>query len=203
MAFACTAHKVQGSTIQKPRKVIINTDDTFAAAMIYVMLSRVCSLDQIFILNKFDRSKMYPSLQALEELKRLENISINRNPTEWEAASSKNIKISSLNCRSMKKHLADIKSDENLLQSDLIILQETWLESDDIQDDFNITGYTLHLNSGGKGKGIAIYFKNCFEHKMDVKKDQMQLSKFISSNLTVVALYKSQKESQATLNQVI
>ena len=112
LAFACTAHKVQGSTIQKPRKVIINTDDTFAAAMIYVMLSRVCSLDQIFILNKFDRSKMYPSLQALEELKRLENISINRNPTEWEAASSKNIKISSLNCRSMKKHLADIKSDE-------------------------------------------------------------------------------------------
>ena len=38
---------------------------------------------------------------------------------------------------------------------------------------------------------------------MDIKENQMQLSKFISSHLTVVALYKSQKESQATLNQAI
>ena len=38
---------------------------------------------------------------------------------------------------------------------------------------------------------------------MDIKEDQMQLSKFISSNLTVVALYKSQNESQTTLNQAI
>ena len=204
LAFACTAHKVQGSTIQKPRKVIINASDTFAAAMIYVMLSRVCSLDQIFILNEFDKSKMYPSTQALEELKRLENISINKNPTEWETASRKIIKISSLNCRSIKKHFTDIKSDKNLLQSDIILLQETWLESDEILDDLNLDGYNLHLNSRGKGKGIAIYFKNeHFKHKMDIKEDQMQLSKFLSSNLTVVVLYKSQKESQATLNQAV
>ena len=172
--------------------------------MIYVMLSRVCSLDQIFILNEFDKSKMYPSTQALEELKMLENISINKNPTEWETASRKIIKISSLNCRSIKKHFTDIKSDKNLLQSDIILLQETWLESDEILDDLNLDGYNLHLNSRGKGKGIAIYFKNeHFKHKMDIKEDQMQLSKFLSSNLTVVVLYKSQKESQATLNQAV
>jgi ATP-dependent exoDNAse (exonuclease V) alpha subunit len=72
LAFACTAHKVQGSTIAKPRKVIINVTDTFAAAMIYVMLSRVCALSQIFILNKFDETKMYPNQKALKELERLE-----------------------------------------------------------------------------------------------------------------------------------
>ena len=48
------------------------------SAMTYVMLSRVNSLSQIFILSKFDDSKMYPSNAALNELLRLENISINK-----------------------------------------------------------------------------------------------------------------------------
>ena len=52
LAFACTAHKIQGATIAKPQKAIINTADTFSPAMIYVMLSRVCTLSQIFILNE-------------------------------------------------------------------------------------------------------------------------------------------------------
>ena len=45
LAFASTAHKIQGATIPKPQKVIINVTDTFAAAMIYVMLSWVCTLE--------------------------------------------------------------------------------------------------------------------------------------------------------------
>ena len=67
LAFAFTAHKVQGLTIPKPLKAIINVKDTFAAAMVYVMLSRVCALLQLYILNEFDRAKMYPNVKALEE----------------------------------------------------------------------------------------------------------------------------------------
>jgi len=74
LAFACTAHKVQGLTISKPRKAILNVNDTFAPAMVYVMLSRVCALSQIYILNEFDEKKMYQNITALEELKRLEKI---------------------------------------------------------------------------------------------------------------------------------
>jgi hypothetical protein len=29
--------------------------------LVYVMLSRVCTLEQIYILNKFDEAKMYPN----------------------------------------------------------------------------------------------------------------------------------------------
>ena len=54
LAFAWTAHKIQGATIPKPRKVILNVNDTFTAAIVYVMLSRVCALNQIFILNQFE-----------------------------------------------------------------------------------------------------------------------------------------------------
>ena len=122
LAFACTAHKVQGSTIPKPQKAIINVSDTFGAAMVYVMLSRVCALSQIYILDEFDESKMYPNLNALEELDRLEQISQNNNPTKWEREDSEALKVSSLNCRSLKKHHEDILSDS--------LLQETWLDEE-------------------------------------------------------------------------
>ena len=100
LAFACTAHKSQGSTIHKPQKAIMNVNDTFDAAMVYVMLSRPCSLSQIYILDEFQKSKMYPNQKALVELERLNKISKNNNPSEWEKEDPNSIKITSLNCRS-------------------------------------------------------------------------------------------------------
>ena len=201
LAFASTAHKIQGATIPKPQKLIINTSDVFVAAMIYVMLSRVCSADQIFILNEFNDSKMYPNMQALKELERLDKISQNSNPTRWEQNSDMAIKVSSINCRSLKKHFSDIETDELILKSDLIALQETWLESDEIKDDLEIPGYELHLNSSGKGKGIATYFKaSLFSHVLDIKKENMQLSHFTSSILDIIVIYRSQQGQQTELN---
>ena len=69
LAFASTAHKIQGATIPKPKKVIVNVDDTFKAAMVYVMLSRVCSLDQIIILNEFDEKKNVPKTKSIDRAK--------------------------------------------------------------------------------------------------------------------------------------
>ena len=142
LAFACTAHKIQGATVPKPQKVIINVSDIFGAAMLYVMLSRVCAMWQIFILNKFDESKMYPDKKALKELERLEEISQNKNPTNWEKEDTDSLKISSLNCRSLRKHHQDMISDAVLLKSDVICLQETWLEDDLILDDLRIPTMT-------------------------------------------------------------
>ena len=79
LAFACTAHKVQGLTVQKPQKVIINVEDAFIAAMVYVMLSRVCSLIQIYILNEFNEKKMHPNVKAMAELKHLETLNVKKN----------------------------------------------------------------------------------------------------------------------------
>ena len=204
LAFACTAHKIQGATIPKPRKVIINVMDTFAAAMTYVMLSRVCALSQIFILNEFDESKMYPNMNALEELDRLEKISQNKNPTRWERKDSNALKVSSINCRSLKKHYEDILYDSLLLKSDIICIQETWLDNDEETEDFKIPNYELHLNSKGNGKGIAAYYKKEeFTPSTTIKKDNIQISKFCSSVLDVIVLYRSQSASYLEVNDYI
>ena len=84
-----------------------------------------------------------------------------------------------MNCRSLQKHFDDIISDILLLKSDMICLQETWLNDDTSKDDLNIPGYHLHLNSNGHGKGIATYFKKeSFRMEKDIKLNNMQLSKF-------------------------
>ena len=145
---------------------------------------------------------MYPSRKALVELQRLNQISQNKNPTDWEKQEKQVMKISSLNCRSLKKHFKDIASDASLLKSDIICLNETWLEEDEITEELKITKYDLHLNSKGKGKGIAIYYKSgIFEHDFDIKEDDMQLSKFVANDLEVIAVYRSQRANYRNLNQ--
>jgi exonuclease III len=204
LAFACTAHKIQGATIPKPMKLIIYVMDIWMAAVTYVMLSRICALWQLYILDEFDEAKMYPHQQAIEELERLKNISLNNNPTEWEKEDNKSFKIYSLNCRSLKKHLPDILSDEILMKSDVICLQETWLDGDMMRDDLEMTDYKLHLNSQGKGKGVAIYFKKeTLRHQVDIKEENLQLSKFTSDVIDLVVLYRSQNGDQNHLTLIL
>ena len=204
LAFAVTAHKIQGATVPKPLKVIVDVTDIFQAAMLYVMLSRVCSLGQIFILEKFDETKMYPSNTALTELTRLDHISSKRKLSKWETEEKDIIKISSLNCRSLMKHHQDIIHDVPLLQSDIICLQETWLDNDNTTNDYEIPGYKLHLNSNGKGKGVAIYFKEeTFELANFIKKETMQLSKFTSPVIDIVVIYRSQTGNLMELKENI
>ena len=198
-----SGHVIFPKTI-RPKKVILNTKDTFAAAMIYVMLSRVCTLWQIFILNEFDEKKMYPNTKALEELERLNRISKNSNPSLWEMPNRDIIKISSLNCRSLNKHHEDIFSDDLILKSDIICLNETWQENDDIAENLEYSDYKVKANSRGRGKGITTYFNNTiFQHEFDVKEENMQLSKFKSPILDIIVLYRSHGGSFKDLNHFI
>ena len=168
------------------------------------MLSRVCALSQIIILNEFDESKMYPNQKALDELDRLNKMSKNNNPTQWEKEDKNAIKICSLNCRSLRKHFQDILSDDDVLKSDIFFLNETWQEGDEANEDLGIPNYELVLNSKGKGKGIATYFKETiFQHDSDVKEDKMQLTKFTSSSLNIIAIYRSQGGNYNDLNRYI
>ena len=75
----------------------------------------------------------------------------------------------------------------------MICLQETWLEMQDTAENLQIPGYTPHLNSRGRGKGIAIYYKeDIFKHQTDVKDDLLQISKFSSHDIDILVLYRSQ-----------
>ena len=128
-------------------KVIIDITSIFQAAMAYVMLSRVCAIWQIFILNKLDDTKIYPSRTALKELKRLNDKAMKKEVQKSDNEGKVKINISSLNCRSLRKHYEDIIQDIQIMNNDMICLQETWLQFDDIEEDLKISNFALHLNS--------------------------------------------------------
>ena len=78
LAWAITAHKIQGQTIAKPLKLVVDLSRVFEPAQAYVMLSRVQELEQLLIINSVNRDKIYPSFQALDELQRMNMKALNR-----------------------------------------------------------------------------------------------------------------------------
>ena len=198
LAYAATAHKVQGHTVKAPQALIIDLVTWLRPAMAYVMLSRIQTLSQLFIVGSIPEDKIMPWPSALEELERMNSIAINH-PEKVD----KRYKITSLNTCSLRKHIHDIKSDSQLLSSDVICLQETWLESQEELDNvYQINNFRLHFNSYGRGKGIATYFPETFSVEDSVSDSKYQITKIVSDSMCVINVYRSEKAGDMFLKDL-
>ena len=74
LAFAATSHKVQGKTVLRPSSLAVDLLSVREAAQGYVMLSRVESHPQLFILDVLTVDKIFASPRAMEENERLEEV---------------------------------------------------------------------------------------------------------------------------------
>ena len=121
------------------------------------------------------------------------SIALNNNPSAWEVKDSESLKIFVLNCQSIQQELQHIK--ESLaMQADIICCSETWLDSDNIKDELEIESYKLHLNSVGRGNGLAIYFRvDNSEIISDIKTNTFQITKLTSKKIDVISVYLSDR----------
>ena len=167
----------QGQSVYNPTKVVMDISSCFQPAQAYVMLSRCQTLDQVFILDKLDPAKLKINQGAYGELKRLEMISINRNPSSWYRKGSV-IHVASFNCAGLLPHITDMRMDQKLLNADLILVQETSLFNDELgQASCQIPGYHGFFASVGNGKGVAAYARK----RMDI--DNIKEANFQISTL--------------------
>ena len=190
LAFAATAHKFQGQTVCRPMSLVIDMRGRLQKAQAYVMLSRVQSIDQIFILEKLHVDKIKPCEAAVDELKNLEKVAI----PKWSKPVDKEV-ISFQNVRSLPAHLPDIKLSRRHLLSDVASMSQTCLtsEGDEVRDQFEIEelGKPM-LSSAGNGKGLAIYSKKEFEEYDRVNKSNYQISKFLyGGEYQLISVYRS------------
>ena len=201
LAFAVTVHKVQGQTIERPLKCVIDVKSVFEGAQAYVMLSRIKELNQLYVLEDVPDNKIYPIQKALEEIRRLETVSINNNPTIWDRESTPNVKkVCYLNVRSLVNKFDNIISDISLQQSDVLILAETWIpEKTDMNNKFKLENYENHLNSSGRGKGLAIFHKQEYKHIIDHNEENINITKMESEDLNVITIYRSNDGSLGKL----
>ena len=196
LAFAATAHKIQGQTVKKPRKVIVDLRSVFQPAMAYVMLSRVESIDQLYILEVFDESKIYARHQAIKELEKMNQKSVNQKPSHWHNLQAPRTRVSVLNCGSLRPQFEHLRLDETLRLSDAICLTETWIWSDEDTARFELEGYMVHHNSVGRGKGIAgkgTHRKRCKSPKPPEIFDSLQPTNLCLRGLQHV-LHRQQKQ---------
>ena len=197
LAHAITAHKIQGQSIISPIRVTMDINSVFEAGQAYVMLSRIQCINQLFIINKLDQRKLRSSPAALEELKRLEAISFNRNPTPWVKLDTSSIKVASLNCAGLLPHLQDIRRDEKLLNSNVIHLLETSLSADVQTENLGIEGYHAKFFNVGNGKGMATYTLEDETSKYEKEEihKTLQISKIKIQEITSINLYRSSNHS--------
>ena len=161
------------------------------------MLSRVCSKEQLYIVDALDPEKITVDENVKKEAARMEKISLNKNPSKWMSPATLGLKVCSFNTLSLRKHIEDIKSDPILLQSQVLCLQETWLEDGEEEDGrYQLEGFTGYFTSVGRGKGLAVYVREEVEIGRVNKfaEPNIQLTKITMSQLDIVTLYRSQEE---------
>ena len=143
------------------------------------------------------------NLAALGETKLLHSKALNnpKNPQNIWLQPSDELKVTSLNIRSLPLHVNDLKADPWMLQSDIIFLQETFCNENNV-DTCSIPGYKLHIIPGGRGSGVAVYIKNHLVNKGQIKKFTEKNLQRISVNfpdmeLALSGLYRASTRSIA------
>ena len=129
--------------------------------MAYVMLSRVCEPSQLFIMEELAEENITVHRDVIKECKRMDKVSLNVNPDRWNNLSVEGLRVSLLNARSLRKHYVDIQQDPVLQKSDVICIQETWLEDQESEDDRYLPeGFKGFFCCQGRGKGLAIFVRD-------------------------------------------
>ncbi len=172
LAYACTAHKVQGMTMQS---AVVSLKKIFEPGMAYVALSRTTSLHGLHITD-FEDKKIYadPAITAsLQSMRRarveeimplLQHVKENRQ--------EHTLTLVHHNTEGLASHMEDIRCHHELQHADVLCLTETHLTgscTSDLQlEGYNLitrnrhVSYSTHQEIGKKnGGGVAIY---CKEH---------------------------------------
>ena len=109
----------------------------------------------------------------------------------------KGLRVSSLNVRSLRKHLEDVQTDPHLMQADLLCLLETWLTPDDeTQERYQLDGYNSFFLSQGRGKGLAVYARSGLkiENLQVHSSTHLQMLKISLAGVEIVSIYRSKEE---------
>ena len=164
-ACALTVHKSQGGTFPE---IVFDYDKSQEQQLIYVGLSRVTSLNGLYLTNsknifKFSHSKgsSSPRIKELRtELQRLSNHQLQTLSDEFVALMADVrhcCSVISFNVQSLNAHSLDISMDNILTKVNLLALSETWLNSCSTVaiEDYRCVAEFKRLDS--RAGGVAIF----------------------------------------------
>ncbi|KAK7149216.1 hypothetical protein R3I94_008742 [Phoxinus phoxinus] len=173
LAYACTAHKVQGMTLEN---AVVSLKKIFEPGMAYVALSRTTSLRGLHITD-FSEKKIYADATVTASLENMTRASFEGIMPLLQQVRETNLdqtlKIIHHNTEGLSSHIEDIRCHHELLLSDILCMTETHLTGSLMTPHVQLEGYnafmrnrhvsySTHQEIAQKaGGGVAIY---CKEH---------------------------------------
>ncbi|CAF3403497.1 unnamed protein product [Rotaria sp. Silwood2] len=205
LSWAMTIHKAQGITVDQ---VVISTKDFFGSGMGYTALSRVRTLEGLFLIDVyFDKFYCNENVdRVLSQMKEMNRkVSIFRESPEF-------LNILFHNIEGLKCNFDAFRSHHVTQKADLICLTETWLNNNSQIDKFKINGYTLihksrscsfstnHPLHSQKGGGVGIYFQDGMSVKTIDSTEYLNLEhitlKLEKEKIIIIVCYRSPQEAK-------
>ena len=121
LSWACTVHKVQGLSLTS---AVVSFDlekqRSFYEGQMYVALSRVTSIDNLYLIGKYSANVFRVNENAILEYKRLQENRFGTIDTDHVHCNS--LIISLLNTSSLKSHAVDISRSREITEKDILCL---------------------------------------------------------------------------------
>ena len=190
LAWAVTIHKVQGQTTDK---AVISMEG-LKAAMAYVALSRVTTLEGLFLTN-YDPSNIFCNNDIETNIAKMSSFDLSTANPLLELDHNKNFIIAHHNIQSLRCHIEDLKSNTQMRNAHVICLSETWLTDDnDNLEDLVIDGYTLETLSVGRARGVAMYVQKSVDYSvlpiLSNDCDTLAIRTYGATNMLIAVVYK-------------
>ena len=196
LAWTCTVHKVQGLSL---RKIVVSFQllklRNFNYGQIYVALSRVTTLEGLYVLGFLSVKAVRADPCALEEYNRMQSES-SLPVSRFEHLQSNSLTISLLNVRSFRNHLVDLINDKIILESDTICLTETQQSLlSNSQHILQLPAFDMNFNNReDRFQSVAICSKNDIDIRSHSKFCGLSYLTFVKptfdSNIKLLVLYK-------------
>ena len=147
LACACTIHRAQGLTMEK---LVFDTKGVVKHRLVYTALYRVKDTKFLYLLNRLEKKNFSLSPTIATEIERLQKTRAWNFQYGLHSIPNRNhILVFSLNTCSLRLHCDEVTNNNELMQLDILLLQETHLHfppnENKIKDNYNrLTTFSVH-----------------------------------------------------------
>ena len=205
LSWAMTVHKAQGMTVDE---VVLGTKDLFSSGMGYTALSRVRTLEGLFLVDlHFDKLYCHEEVErTMKDMRKMKrDVSVFRDSCEF-------VNVLFHNIEGLKTNFNALKNHRSTQRATIICLVETWLTENSSSSQVEIDGYRLlhrtrsssfeldHPLQKQKGGGVAIYAREHIslqESRVNVQLNLEYLRLDVAnSDLTIITCYRSPQQKK-------
>ena len=204
LAYACTIHKVQGLTLEK---IVISfqlhKQNHFKPGQMYVALSRVTSLDGLYLIGNFSPSAIISSKSAEKEYERLRSSENSLEPLLSIVPTDSNLVLTLLNIRSLRRKSASVRNYKELSDSDVLLFTETQIaHGSNVEEiEYNLRPFQMVFNNDeDKFKSLAVGYKESVtiseaQHVSGFSLIKLKKNVYADRVYKILLLYRSHKET--------